>query len=38
VELITSPESGRHHISGYVPDGFTYPAPYLLAPGTTNAR
>ncbi len=38
MELVTSPKAGRHHISGYVPDGFTYPTPYLLAPGTTIAR
>ena len=30
---VTSPEAVRHHISGYVTDGFAYRSPYLLAPG-----
>ena len=33
MESVASPEAGRHHISGSAPDGFPYPAPYLLAPG-----
>ena len=30
---VTSPVTARHRISGCVPDGFAYPAPYMLTPG-----
>ena len=30
---VTSPEADRHRISGCMPDGFAYLAPYMLTPG-----
>ena len=31
--LVTSPESARHHVSGYVGPGFAKAPPYTLTPG-----
>ena len=33
VGSVTSPETARHRVSGLMPDGFTYRAPYTLTPG-----
>ena len=33
VGSLTSPETARHRVSGLMPDGFTYRAPYTLTPG-----
>ena len=33
VGSLTSPVTARHRISELMPDGFAYPAPYMLTPG-----
>ena len=30
---VTSPESARYHVSGYMRSGFAWPSPYTLTPG-----
>jgi hypothetical protein len=35
---VTSPEADRHRISGLMPDGFAYLAPYMLTPEQPTVR